>query len=65
MHVDTGATVSLVSKAFYKERFLRVLVENTDIELKAYAGHKIPMCGQIPVFAQVLKYKHSMDGRTM
>ena len=49
MHVDTGATVPLVSKAFYKERFPRVPLENTDIELKAYAGHKIPLCGQINV----------------
>ena len=32
MHVDTGATVSLVSKAFYKERFPHVPVENTHIE---------------------------------
>ena len=49
MHVDTGATVLLVSKAFYKERFPHVPLENTDIELKAYAGHKIPVCGQINV----------------
>ena len=49
MHVDTGATVSLVSKAFYKERFPHVPLENTDIELKAYAGHTIPVCGQINV----------------
>ena len=49
MHVDTGATVSLVSKAFYKERFPHVPLENTEIELKAYAGHKIPVCGQINV----------------
>ena len=49
MHVYTGATVSLVSKAFYKERFPRVPLEYTHIELKAYAGHKIPVCGQINV----------------
>ena len=49
MHVDTGATVSLVSRAFYRERFPRVPLENTHIELKAYAGHKIPVCGQINV----------------
>ena len=49
MHVDTCATVSLVSKAFYKERFSHVPLENTDIELKAYAGHKLPVCGQINV----------------
>ena len=49
MHVDTGATVSLVLKAFYKERFSHVPLENTDIELKAYAGHKLPVCGQINV----------------
>ena len=49
MHVDTGATVSLVSRAFYKERFPHVPLENTHIELKAYAGHKIPVCGQINV----------------
>ena len=55
--MDTGATVSLVSKAFYKERFHHVPLENTHIvplknthiELKAYAGHKIPVCGQINV----------------
>ena len=35
MHVDIGATVSLVSQAFYKERFPHVPLENTDIELKA------------------------------
>ena len=49
MHVDTGATVSLVSKAFYKERFPHVPLENTHIELKSYAGHKIPVCWQINV----------------
>ena len=49
MHVDTGATVSLVSKAFYKERFPRVPLENTHTELKAYVGHTIPVCGQINV----------------
>ena len=49
IHVDTGATVSLVSKAFYKERFPRVPLENTHIELKAYAGHNMPVCGQINV----------------
>ena len=49
MHVDSGATVSLVSKAFYKERFPHVPLEYTHIEPKAYAGHKIPVCGQINV----------------
>ena len=49
MHVDTGATVSLVSRAFYKERFPHVPLENTHIEPRAYAGHKIPVCGQINV----------------
>ena len=49
MHVDTGATVLLVSKAFYKERFPHVQLDNTHIKLKAYAGHKIPVCGQINV----------------
>ena len=49
MHVDTGATVSLVSKAFYKERFSHVPLANTDIELKAYAAHNLPVCGQINV----------------
>ena len=49
MHVYTGETVSLVSKAFYKERSPRVPLGNIDIELKAYAGHKIPVCGQINV----------------
>ena len=44
MHVDTGATVSLVSKAFYKERSSHLPLENTDIELEAYAGHNIPVC---------------------
>ena len=34
---------------FYKERFPHVPLENTHIELKAYAGHKIPVCGQINV----------------
>ena len=47
--MDTGTTVSLVSKAFYKERFPHVPLENTHIELKAYAGHKIPVGGQIIV----------------
>ena len=49
MNVDTGATVSLVSKAFYKERFPRVPMENTHIELKGCADHKIPVCGQVYV----------------
>ena len=49
MHVDTGATMSLVSKAFYKERFPHVPLENTDIELKAYAGHIRPVCARINV----------------
>ena len=49
MHVDTGATMSLVSKAFNKERFPHAPLENTDIELKAYAGHKIPVCARINV----------------
>ena len=47
--MDTGATVSLVSKAFYKEQFPHVQLDNTHIELKAYAGRKIPVCGQMNV----------------
>ena len=31
------------------ERFTHVPLENTHIELKSYAGHKIPVCGQINV----------------
>ena len=49
LHVNTGANVSLVSKAFYKERFPHVPLENTHIELMAYVCHKIPVCGQINV----------------
>ena len=47
MHADTGATVSLVSKAFYKEQFPHIPLENTDIELKAFAGHTIPVWGRL------------------
>lgn len=49
MQLDTGATVSLISKSMYDEHLAHVPLQSTKTELKAYAGHKIPVCGEINV----------------
>ena len=49
MQLDTGATVSLISNSWYKEHLAHVPLQSTKIELKAYAGHKIQVCGKINV----------------
>ena len=49
MQLDTGATVSLISKSWYKEHLDHVPWQSTKIELKTYSGHKIQVCGQINV----------------
>ena len=46
MEVDTGAAVSIISEAMYKESFADVPLGGSNVTLKTYTGQVIPVRGQ-------------------
>ncbi len=52
MEVDTGAAVSIISHARYKQLFAHVPLEGARVKLKTYTGENIPVLGQFTVTVQ-------------
>ncbi len=50
--VDTGAAVSIISHASYKQLFAHVPLEGAQVKLKTYTGENIPVVGQFTVTVQ-------------
>ncbi|XP_076840966.1 uncharacterized protein LOC143485419 [Brachyhypopomus gauderio] len=46
MEIDTGAAVSIISEAMYRESFADVLLGASNVTLKTYTGQAIPVRGQ-------------------
>ena len=49
MEIDTGASVSVASKAFYDEHLTHVPLETSSIKLKDYGGNRIKVLGEVKV----------------
>lgn len=52
MEVDTGAAVSIISHATYKQLFAHLPLEGVRVKLKTYTGENIPVLGQFTVTVQ-------------
>ena len=58
MEVDTGASVSVISKDTYSKLWPSALappIESSDVQLQTYTGHSLPVLGTIDVD---VSYKH-------
>lgn len=53
MEIDTGAAVSLVSYAVYKETLQHLPLQPTSLKLKTYTGESVPIKGVVNVVVQV------------
>lgn len=47
MEIDTGAATSVMSEKTYKEKFLCLPLQRSNVKLKAYNRGYIPVIGQI------------------
>jgi len=49
MELDTGATVSIISKAKFHQVFPNVNLQHSNVKLHAYSGESISILGQLEV----------------
>ncbi|XP_064463517.1 uncharacterized protein K02A2.6-like [Ornithodoros turicata] len=52
MIVDTGASVSIMPKQLYEERFKKLPCQQTEVVLRTYAGGKLTVVGKLQVNVQ-------------
>jgi predicted aspartyl protease len=57
MQVDTGATISLLSEAVYKEKLHHLTLQPRKMMLKTYTGEIVPVRGSIIVTVELNKQK--------
>ena len=65
MEVDTGASVSVISKDTYSKLWPSALappIESSDVQLQTYTGHSLPVLGTIDVD---VSYKHQTAKLTL
>ncbi len=69
MEVDTGAAVSIISHARYKQLFAHVPLEGARVKLKTCTGENIPVLGQFTVTVQyedqVNELSFTTNGRSL
>lgn len=57
MQVDTGAAISLLSEAVYKEKLHHLTLQPTKMTLKTYTGEIVPVRGSVIVTVELNKQK--------
>ena len=49
MELDTGASVTIIPKSIWTDVLASKPVERTDVKLRSYSGHEIPVIGEAKV----------------
>ena len=49
MELDTGASVTIIRKNVWYDVLAKKLVQKTDVKLRSYSGHEIPVVGEAKV----------------
>ena len=49
MELDTGASVTIIPKSIWSDVLASKPVERTDVKLRSYSGHEIPVIGEAKV----------------